>query len=75
MLTDKLVVIDALALLGLVVVETIDPPELAAIDVKTGVVSAVSCVTTTSESSISFLGDSLSSVIMGVCSDLINFPD
>ena len=75
MLTAESAITDAPALLGLVVVGIEDPPKMAATDVTVGVVSNVICVTATSESSISFLGDSLSSVIIGLCSELITFPD
>ena len=67
MLTAESAITDAPALLILVVVGTTDPPKLAATGVTVGVVSAVTCVTDASKLPIAFLGDSHSSVIMGVC--------
>ena len=75
MLTFEKTIIDALILLGLAVVEIVDPPKKDYTGVKMGVVLVITCVTTASESPISFLGDSHSLVIMGLCSDLITFPD
>ena len=75
MLTIESTITDAPSLLGLVVVEAADPPELVATGVTVGILSVITCVTAASESPMSFLADSHSLIIMGVCSGLITFPD
>ena len=75
MLTTESAIKDVPTLLRFAIARTKETSELAVTDVITGVVSAVTCVRDTSESSTSFLGDSISSTIMGVFPDLITFPD
>ena len=75
MLTTESAITDAPTLLGLAVVETTEPPDMVATGVTMGDVLAIKCLTVASKSPISFLGDSYSLVIMGVCLGLITFPD